>query len=457
MHIRDLNEKRVCILGFGREGKAMFHAIEQHAPYARITVADKNADAFAELANPNRVTSLKSGYTLQSGSRWLHHITSFDVVIKSPGIPPSVLPVIHDSPLTTSTQIFLDSIAGTGATVIGVTGSKGKSTTSSLIHTILRAAGKDAHLVGNIGTPSIAYIDRARNGTIFVLEMSSYQLMDLTCSPQIAVVTSFFPEHLDYHGSFDAYREAKTNIARFQGSGDVVFYAADSPGAFSIARATQGRCIPFSADDAPVRIEETQLLGRHNLSNIAGAYAIACQLGVPPTTAITAIANFQSLPHRLQSLGVHGGVAWVDDAISTTPQSAIAALDALGDRVRTILLGGQNRGYDFAPLAERLHASAVTTVIFFPGSGPCIREAMREYGAWKEGSRTTTRDIAMFDVTSMEDAVVIAARATRNREPETSQSPIVLLSPASPSYGMFASFEEKGKAFARCIRALRDH
>jgi UDP-N-acetylmuramoyl-L-alanine---L-glutamate ligase len=429
MHIRDLNGKSVCILGFGKEGQAMLHALESHAPSARVTIADRNAS----LTAPESMLAIE----LQTGPGYLRDLHRFDTVIKSPGIPPKAEIDAAKDTLTSGTQIFLDTIAESGAIVIGVTGSKGKSTTSTLIYALLTTGGKEAFLIGNIGEPSIAHVDDAKAGTIFVLEMSSYQLMDLTRSPQVAVVTSFFPEHLDYHGSLEAYKEAKKHIARFQKPEDVVFFNAKSPGATEIALEGEGKKAGCSDEDAPVNIEETKLLGRHNLSNIALACAVATHFGVPKKTQLKVLKDFRGLPHRLQSLGIHHGIEWIDDAISTTPDSAIAALDALGDRVTTIILGGQDRGVPFETLGKRIAVSSIRTVILFPGSGPRIREAISEAKA----------DVCFHDSPTMEDAVKTAKKKT----PEGS---ICLLSTASPSYGMFKNFEEKGGRFRECVEKM---
>ena len=435
MRIQDLDGKAICILGFGREGQAVLRMLQKHAPKADITVADKNPQPKA------------TSYKLQVGEDYLKDLARFDIIIKSPGIPPDDNLRSLSQKMTSSTQIFLDSIKGTGATVIGVTGSKGKSTTSTLIYEILKAGGKKTFLIGNIGKPSIEYIDEAKPGVIFVLEMSSYQLMDLKTSPAIAVITSFFPEHLDYHGSLEAYKEAKKHVARFQGKDDFVFYSGTSDGAKEIASESSGTAVPFSADECPVPIFKTKLLGEHNRGNIAGAYKVARHLEVPDEVCIDAIKTFQGLPHRLQSLGVHHGIEWIDDAISTTPESTIAALDALGDRVRTIILGGQDRGNDFTALGKRLVGSSVKNVILFPGSGPRIQEAI--LNAMAQTSRPD-QWVALYDAPDMETAVRIAKVKTPDSQLTT---PICLLSTASPSYGMFKNFEEKGDVFKKCIFA----
>lgn len=429
MKIKDLNGKKVCILGFGKEGQATLKALEEHAPDCDITIAD---------AKP--VTLKTKNYKLKTGPDYLTNLTPFDIIIKSPGIPPQpeFLPV--QNKLTNATQVFLDTIADSGALVIGVTGSKGKSTTATLIFEILKAAGKDTYLIGNIGKPALDYLDAAKQGTIFVMEMSSYQLMDLTVSPRIAVVTSFFPEHLDYHGSLEAYREAKKHIARSQKPGDAIFYSATSDGASAIALESAGTHIPFAADECPVPIEETHLIGEHNRSNIAAAYKVALHLKIPQKIILEAVRNFHGLPHRLQSLGIHHGIEWIDDAISTTPESTIAALDALGDRVAIIILGGQDRGNDFTELGRRIAESKIENVILFPGSGSRIKEAILHANA----------HVQFHNAPTMSDAVEKAKQFSTFHVPHSTFH-TCLLSTASPSYNMFKNFEEKGDTFRDCI------
>ncbi len=404
----------------------MLAAIERDAPEAEVTIADINST----ISVPER-------HGKQVGEGWLQNLQHFDVIIRSPGIPPQ--PALHavKDKLTNTTQIFLDTVAGTGAVVIGITGSKGKSTTSSLIHHILQEGGRESLLVGNIGEPAIAHIDAAKDGMIFVHEMSSYQLMDVHSSPAMAVITAFFPEHLDYHGSLDAYRDAKTNIGRFQEPEDVIFYDAASEGARMIAEESQGRKVPFTMNDCPVAIQETQLIGAHNLRNMGAAFLVARSLSIPVETCISALRSFKPLPHRLQLVSEAKGIRWVDDAISTTPESAIAAIDALDGHVGSIILGGQDRGYDFAPLGERIAHSTIATVILVPDSGTTIEAALRSAKAKAHIEHAPT----------MQEAVRLAAL-------HTPKGTTCLLSPASPSYNMFKNFEERGRVFAESIAAL---
>jgi UDP-N-acetylmuramoylalanine--D-glutamate ligase len=426
MHITDLNGLRVCILGFGREGQATLRALRKHAPEASITIADR------EICDP------VDDCIVQYGKDYLSGLDKFDWIVKSPGVAPaSELIRVHEK-LTSATDLFLGTARSAGATVVGITGSKGKSTTSSLIYSILQKDGRAAYLVGNIGQPALDFIEEARGDAVFVIEMSSYQLLSVTSSPHIGVLTSFFPEHLDYHGSLEAYWDAKANIARFQGPKDVLFYHDGFDACRAIAELSPGERIPFAGSDCPVDIAETHLLGEHNAGNIAGAYKVATYLNVLHETAVLAIRSFRGLPHRLQMLGVYHGVRWVDDAISTTPESTIAAMNALGRKVETIILGGQDRGYDFTELAHRVAQSSIRNVILFPGSGARIEEALRLHGKASD-------QLSLWHAASMREAVSIAKQVT-------TRGAICLLSTASPSYGLFRNFEEKGDEFARWVR-----
>ena len=406
MNIRDLNGKSVAILGaHGREGVAMQEALKSYAPDANVELRD-----------------------MKDGDDYLENLDGFDCIIKSPGIPPALI-TNHELPITNSTQIFLDSI-DPKTTVIGVTGSKGKSTTASLIAAILKQAGKNVSLVGNIGDPAVSHIEEV--GSFVVLEMSSYQLMQVTRSPQIAVITSFFPEHLDYHGDLESYKKAKKNITKFQSENDTAFYFDASEGAKEIADASAGNKVAYKEEDSPIAIIDTKLIGTHNLFNIAGAATVARHLEIDDETIVEAIRNFEGLPHRLKDLGKHSNIIWVDDAISTTPQSTIAAIHALTPQIKTIIVGGQDRGNDFTQLGEVIASTGVEHVILMGESGSRIGEAIAD------------PNVIVHEASSMEEAVKIAKENT----PDGS---LCLLSPASPSYGMYKDFEEKGNIYQSLI------
>ena len=281
--------------------------------------------------------------------------------------------------------------------------------------------------------------------------MSSAQLMNVKTSPQIAVITSFFPEHLDYHETLENYFKAKTNITRWQGKNDYVVFSKNHEGARKIANASPGRLIPCSEEDSPIKISETNLLGSHNAENIACACKAAEVLGIAIDTAIKAIKEFQGLPHRLQNLGLHHGITWIDDSISTTPESAIAALDALGNHVQTIIRGGKDRGLDYSVLGKRIAESKVKNVILIGESSLRIRKAIEMNRA----------NVALFDAKDMKTAVSLA-KETSNEQPafvrqrrttagRRATSNVCLLSPASASFDMFKNFEERGDEFKKFI------
>lgn len=429
MHIRSLSNTSVCIVGYGREGRATLRALErENIGCKSMTIADRNP------------ATQHTKYDIQCGADYLRNLDRFDVIIKSPGIPP--LPELNAvrEKLTNSTQIFLDTVHEAGSRVIGVTGTKGKSTTASLIAAILKENGRDVHLVGNIGIPTLDHLKHAKEGTWFVMEMSSFQLMDLTTSPHIAVITSFFPEHLDYHTSLENYREAKAHIVMNQGREDVIFssYANNARSIAAYAKVQPKNRIQYRESDAPVALDETHLQGKHNLLNIAGAWKVTQHLGMDQETAVKAIRKFKGLAHRMQSLGVHHGIKWIDDAISTIPESTLAALETFGDNVETIILGGQDRGNDFARLGSAIADSQIKNVILFPESGKRIQKAIKK--------RIHTLDL--HEVHTMEEAVRIAIR----RHEKGRTNAICLLSPASPSYNMYRDFEEKGQEFQSCIK-----
>lgn len=425
----DLMGKRVAVLGYGREGQATLAYLRQYHPEASVTVLDRNPEVEIE------------GCPSVTGDRYLDNLAAFDLILKSPGIPPSPeLNAVADR-VTSATRLFWDIIAPTGAMVVGVTGTKGKSTVSSLIHHLLTQAGKQSVLVGNVGEPVLAHLEEASERTIFVQELSSYQLADVTSSPPIAVLTSFFPEHLDYHGSVENYFVAKQRIVRFQKPGDRVFYPAGNAECARLAAASAGEQIAVPVNPA-FAAAATSLIGQHNAQNVALTVEVARYLGADETTFSQALGTFKALPHRLELLEDKNGIRWTDDAISTTPESTAAALEALEGQVDTLIAGGMNRGYRFDELAEKILATGVRNVIIFPDSGPVLADALREAAA-----AYPTNELNIESASDMVTAVQMA-------DAMTAAGKMCLLSPASPSYNMFKNFEDRGNQFAAAVRNL---
>ncbi|HAL50149.1 MAG: hypothetical protein UU40_C0001G0022 [Candidatus Uhrbacteria bacterium GW2011_GWD2_41_121] len=379
---RFLGIESVCILGFGKEGSVTQKYLKKFYPKIKVGVLDQTTD-----------------------KKYLEHQANFDLAIKTPGIQKSKVTI----PYVTATNLFFSSVKNL---TIGVTGSKGKSTTASLIYEMLKADGRKVRLLGNIGNPMLAsLLAKIDPAEIFVLELSSYMLDDIEYSPNIAVLLNLFPEHMDYHGGVDEYYKAKKQIFAFQTLGDIAL------------RPEFKAKIPVSDKDIP-------LLGEHNRKNIKAAINVVKEIGVSDSSIIEAIKKFKSLPHRLEEVGEFKGIKFIDDAISTTPESTIEALRALKN-VKTIFLGGEDRGYDFKELERELRSIGVENIVLFPDTGKRIL--------------SSTKGLKILKTKNMEIAVKFAYKVT----PEGSTC---LLSTASPSYSIWKNFEEKGDLFKKFVK-----
>jgi len=438
-------DARVLVFGFGVEGKSAL------AWLSRRGVTDV---AVAAPARPRDLRSAIAWYPDHD----LGSLKGRDLVIKSPGIKPSH-PLLTEAarrgiPVTTATNLFLESARGAGLDLIGVTGSKGKSTTATLVHLALEQAGVPSVLVGNIGASALDALEDVLSGRpVVVFEMSSYQTHDLTQGPSTAVITRLFPEHLDWHGDAEAYYASKLNISRAQQPDDTtVWNAADSELArrapFGPARHVpygSGDGIVFEGDaflrDGRVLLTDRGMLlrGVHNRVNACAALTASEPFGVTPAQFERVLRSFPGLPHRLEDLGVHGGIRWINDSISTAPEAAVAALEAYGGEVATYLGGGADRGFDFEPLARELVSRGIVQVILLPPGAPRMLAAVETIDREYAGRVHLANDL--------DDAVGFAHRVT----PEGAT---VLFSPASPSYGAFRNFEERGERFRELVGRL---
>ena len=398
----------VLLLGYGVEGRATHAYLQKHFPALAVQTADRATD----------------------GDDYLARQDDADIVVKTPGIPRALL----HAHMTTATNLFFAEVKGR-APIIGVTGTKGKSTTASLIYAMLTAAGKDARLVGNIGTPMLAALDSAplpTEDTIWVVELSSYQLETLGEAPDTAVFLNLFPEHMDHHGSVDAYYAAKARIVHNQCARDMLVYNADDARVAALARESLATVQAFAPVPAPVR-DALTLPGEHNVSNVRAAWTVAAHYGVTPDAAARAVATFTPLPHRLARVATISGVTFYDDAIATTPESVIAALRALGN-VDTLIVGGQDRGYDYAALNAVLAECGVRAVVQLPDTGVRV---------------TPPPGAAVLQTTNLDEAVRFALSHTR---PGHS----CLFSPGAPSYNLWKNFAARGEAFTTAVHKAQD-
>lgn len=415
--------KKVCILGFGREGRSTYNYFKTVGGYLSLTVCDQ-----ASLGDID-------GAEVISGDNYQKTLNDFDIIMKSPGI---VLEdgVLDDTlKLYSQTEIFMSVYRDR---IIGVTGTKGKSTTSTLIYHILKESGKNAVLLGNIGIPSFDRDDFPRDALI-VFELSSHQLEYTNVSPHTAVFLNIFPEHLDHYGTFEKYYDAKKNIYRYRKEGDLlVANEAVVPSSVSsnvIVFGSKGDVVirpdsfSYFGEDIPLPEGSSRLIGAHNVNNIAAAYAVCRFHNIGRESFLRHLSTYSPLPHRLQNIGTKDGITFYDDSISTIPQTTIQALLSLKN-VGTLLVGGMDRGIDYTPIIEFLSSYRAINVIFMYDTGKRI---LKE----SEGKNAPFKSYFAEDLKS---AVALSKKITP-------KGTICLLSPSAASYGFFKNFEERGDKF----------
>ncbi len=438
-----IKDKSVCILGFGREGKSTLNSFLSAGGFKSITICDKNPVTSLPLegkvspkatdeADGSPALSCENIFTV-TGDDYQKNLDRFDIIMKSPGIVLEEGALCDFSRLYSQTEIFLSVYRDK---TIAITGTKGKSTTSSLIYHVLSECGKPAVLLGNIGIPPFDG-DISPDDTI-VLELSSHQLEYTHVSPHVAVFLNIFPEHLDHYGTFEKYYDAKKNIYRYQTEDDLLIAhtMVDTEGALShittFGESGDITITPsgFTCDSQSVTLDSAcPLLGSHNVNNIAVAYCVTKPYSITKDDFLKALSTFRPLPHRLEKVGEKDSVTYYDDSISTCSETTIQALNSLKN-VGTLLVGGMDRGIDYTLLEDFLLTYDIPNVIFMYDTGKRIMDEMRG----KEHIFT-----AHF-AHDLKEAVAVAKRVT----PKGS---ICLLSPAAASYGFFKNFEDRGEQF----------
>lgn len=433
--------KRILIYGFAREGASTLRYLRKHLPQQKIYITDDKvlndipSEYRTEINSDKNVEFIEGIDTKDSLNG------QFDVVFKTPGKPNKSLPIAFRRIITSQTQVFLEECRGV---VIGVTGTKGKSTTASLIAEILQAAGKKSVLLGNIGKPPLDFLEE-NNGpeTYFVFEMSSHQLSTVNKSPHIAVLLNFYPEHLDYYESLDDYASAKAKITQFQNHGDYLVFNEDDPVVKKIGDNTKAIKVPFGLKYLPEieKLGPVRLTGQMNQLNTLAALKVSEILHIPRETAWQAVKSFQPLEHRLELVGTFKGVTFYNDSIATIPEATIAALDTLGDRVETLFVGGFDRGVAYPKLAERILESHVKNLILLPGTGEKIWQEIRSVDHSSDEKYTVAR------ADNLEDAVKSAYHLTKPGK-------IALLSPAATSFNLFKDYRDRGRQFKEWVARL---
>ena len=444
-------DKKVLILGFGLEGQSTYRFLRRHFPGLPLVIADRDATLAEKTSPENHDPHL----CFISSDGVSESIGQFDLVMKSPGV---VLPDAHRMEnLTSQTELVLQWFRDQ---VVGVTGTKGKSTTASLLYHIFQLAGKKVVLVGNIGIPPFDLIDELDRETCVVYEMSSHQLEHVTLSPHIGILLNVYQEHLDYYPTYEAYRSAKLNIFRFQERHDHHIFNQDDrwitshlkrmdiPSAgygYSLRSVPSRGCSLSEGADLFFRDHETlsrfsaekiSLRGEHNLMNCMAAVCASKIAGVHDGHIQEGLNTFKGLAHRMEYVGTFGGILFYNDSIATVPEATIYAVKTLKN-VDTLILGGYDRGVDYAGLAEFLSVSKVSNFIFTGQAGERMKDLIQE--------RTTSKKL--LSARDYPEVMKYAAMFTR-------KGFACLLSPAAASYDMFRDYRERGEVFCSLARTI---
>ncbi|MGV8941444.1 MAG: UDP-N-acetylmuramoyl-L-alanine--D-glutamate ligase [Lysobacter sp.] len=454
MRISQLDGRKVALWGWGREGRAAYRAIRARLPGLPLTlfcIADEVADARA-LEDPGLAVEVDPSAA---------QLASFEIVVKSPGISPyraeAVSAAAQGTRFIGGTALWFGEHAGQdgiAARTVCVTGTKGKSTTTALLAHLLRAGGHRTALAGNIGLPLLELDAPSALGEpvtpgVWAIELSSYQTGDVADSgvrPEVAVVLNLFPEHIDWHGSEARYIQDKLRLVTDARPVIAVLNAADPRLAALVLPDSEVRWFGSAAgwhlrEDVlyrgEVRVMDTAALplpGRHNRGNLCAVLTVIEALGLDAIASAPHAATFRPLPHRLQTLGTHDGITWVNDSISTTPHASLAALDCFRDHRVAILVGGHDRGIDWADFAVALHHRSPVAVVTMGANGPRIHEVLEPH-ARNEG-------FALVAAADLADAVARALTALGGKG-------VILLSPGAPSFGPYRDYVARGRHFAQ--------
>lgn len=429
---------KVAILGFDTEGKVSYEYYKQLG--ADVMICDQKADL-----------EVPAGAATQLSDGYLDNLDRFDVLVRTAGMPPHVI-LDANSGLSGKITTLVNEFMRVCPTrnIIGVTGTKGKGTTSTLIAKMLEAAGKQVFLGGNIGVPPLTFLDKLDENSWVVLELSSFQLMDLQRSPRIGVCLMVVPEHLNWHKDMAEYKAAKSHLFEFQSSDDVAIYFPESANSVEIADAGAGRKLPYyrspgafvngnmiTIDGAEIcTTDELKLLGRHNWQNVCAALTAYWLVDQNVDAARSVLTSFSGLEHRLEFVREVSGVKYYDDSFGTTPETAIVALQAF-EQPKVVILGGSDKGASYDELAQAVQNSNVRKALLIGDQAAKIQASLEAIGF----------SDFMPGGDNMEQ---IVASAHDQAQP----GDIVLLSTGCASFGMFENYKDRGNQFKEAVRNL---
>lgn len=449
-----LRNRRIAIIGLGVSNIPLLDYF--HDKKAQVTVFDSRDIEKIPKNVMDKITEYSMEFSF--GKNYLLKLKDFDIIIRSPSCLPT-LPELEEQEkkgtlITTEVELLMKMCP---CKMIGVTGSDGKTTTTTLISEILKRAGYVCHTGGNIGTPLFTKLDQIKPEDIVVLELSSFQLMGMEVSPDIAVITNVTPNHLDIHKDFEEYVEAKKNIYRYQDKEGIVVLNYDNKITREYSIYVKGKSIFFSSkekldngyivdgtiikecDDKLrkhiLNTRDTNLKGVHNFENICAAIAATRTL-VDLDTAVQAIIDFKGVPHRIEFVREINGVKWYNDSASTTPSRAISALNAFHQKV-ILIAGGSDKNLDYTEIAKPI-LDNVKVLVLMGNTSEKI------FNAVKAEAEIENRDIDIYQADSLTQAVILAKRHSREND-------VVLFSPASASFDMFKNMYDRGNQFREIV------
>lgn len=450
MRISQLEGKRVALWGWGREGRAAFAILRQRLPALALTLFCPDAEAAAARAEAGNALQVRSDVSAES-------LAAFEVVIKSPGISPygeaAVAAAARGTQIIGGTSLWFAEHAddqGTVRDTVCVTGTKGKSTTTSLLAHLLRASGARTGLVGNIGLPLLEVLDPQPAPAYWAVELSSYQTGEVARSgahPQVAVVLNLFPEHLDWHGSEARYIEDKLALVTGAAPRIAVLNAADPHlAALSLPDSEvvwfnqpqgwhmRGEWV-YRGEQQVFDTANTPLPGRHNRGNLCAVLAAIEALGLDAVALAPAVQDFRPLPNRLQTLGSRGALRFVNDSISTTPHASLAALECFAGQRIALLVGGHDRGLEWHDFVDHMaHDVPPVEIVTMGANGPRIHALLQPLA---DAGR-----FGLHAAGDLDEAVRLACSALG------AQGGVVLLSPGAPSFGAYRDYVARGRHFA---------
>lgn len=440
--INYFKDKKIVILGFGREGISSYHLIRKYLPNQKIAIADGKEDFYKQFDFLNGDKNVE----IVSGKSYLDGLENYDIILKTPGISFAHMDISKfQDKIKSQVELLFEFF---NVRTIGVTGTKGKSTTSSLIYKVLEEQNVDCKFMGNIGVPIFDNVDELKENMTVVLELSSHQLEYVKHSPNIAILLNIFEEHLDHYESYQKYAEAKCNIYKYQKSDDYFLYNMDNEMINNCVKTANAKTYKVSLKDNNADIylkdgfvycngvkiydeaEPRALLGEYNLNNIMFVLGVAQILGLDIKMAIKSISTFKTLEHRLELVGNYDGVFYYDNCIGTIPMATIEAVKALKN-VDTLIIGGMDRGIDYSEFIDFLNDSNISNIVCMPKTGHDIAKKLINGKA--------------IIVESLEEAVEVSKKVTK-------KGMSCLISPAAASYGFFKNFEEKGNRFKELVR-----